>query len=103
MARGDGSLTAGNVNLILDGQQRVTTLYGIFRGKPLAFFEGNSAAFTNLYFNVEAETFEFYAPQKMYGNPAWINVTELLKSGIGTFIEEEDIDEFKRYIQNLYA
>ena len=103
MARGDGSLTAGNVNLILDGQQRVTTLYGIFRGKPPAFFEGNSAAFTNLYFNVETETFEFYAPQKMYGNPTCINVTEFLKSGIGTFIEEEDIDEFKRYIQNLYA
>ena len=106
MARGDGSLTAGNVNLILDGQQRVTTLYGIFRGKPPAFFEGNSAAFTNLYFNVETETFEFYAPQKMYGNPTWINVTEFLKSGIGTFIEEklatpEGAAYWSQYIQRL--
>ena len=86
MARGDGALTAGNVNLILDGQQRVTSLYGVFRGKAPAFFEGNASAFTNLYFNVETETFEFYAPQKMDGNLAWINVTEFLKGGIGTFI-----------------
>ena len=86
MARGDGALTVGNVNLILDGQQRVTSLYGVFRGKAPTFFEGNATAFTNLYFNVETETFEFYASQKMDGNSAWINVTEFLKGGIGNFI-----------------
>ena len=106
MARGDGSLTAGNVNLILDGQQRVTSLYGIFRGKPPAFFEGNAAAFTNLYFNVETETFEFYAAQKMSGNFAWVNVTEFLKSGIGAFIGKnlstpEGAAYWSRYIPQL--
>ena len=106
MARGDGTLTAGNVNLILDGQQRVTSLYGIFRGKPPAFFEGNAAAFTNLYFNVETETFEFYAAQKMSGNFAWVNVTEFLKSGIGAFIGKnlstpEGAAYWSRYIPQL--
>lgn len=32
--RGDGQLAAGIVKLLLDGQQRMTTLYGVVRGKP---------------------------------------------------------------------
>jgi hypothetical protein len=63
------------VHLLLDGQQRVTTLYGVIRGRPPRFFEGNDQAFTGLFFNVEEESFEFYAPVKMKGNPLWIDVT----------------------------
>jgi hypothetical protein len=43
-ARGDYALAAGNVELILDGQQRVTSLHGIICGAPLPFFEGNADA-----------------------------------------------------------
>ena len=39
--RGDGSLAPGVVKLLLDGQQRITSLYGIVRGKPPRFFDGN--------------------------------------------------------------
>ena len=67
-ARGDQQLTAGNVKLILDGQQRITSLYGIIRGTPPPFFEGNPATFTDLYFNMQDETFEFYGPVKMRDN-----------------------------------
>src|SRR5262245_41385405 len=49
-ARGDGPLTPGFVKLLLDGQQRVTSLYGLIRGKAPRFFEGSSHAFTGLYF-----------------------------------------------------
>lgn len=59
------SVSHGTVNLILDGQQRITSLYGIIRGQAPAFFDGNASAFTGLYFNLEDETFEFYAPLKM--------------------------------------
>ena len=31
--RGDGSITAGIVKLLLDGQQRMTSLYGVVRGE----------------------------------------------------------------------
>ena len=65
IARGDGELVPGNVNMILDGQQRITSLYGIIRGKAPKFFEGNSNSFTGLYFIVEEEIFEFYTPAKM--------------------------------------
>uniref|UniRef100_A0A7C1G635 DUF262 domain-containing protein n=1 Tax=Thermomicrobium roseum TaxID=500 RepID=A0A7C1G635_THERO len=77
---------AETVHLLLDGQQRITTLYGILRGRPPRFFEGNHLAFTGLFFNVETETFEFYAPLKMKDNPFWISVTELMQRGIGEFV-----------------
>lgn len=38
--RGDGKLASGIVKLLLDGQQRMTTLYGVVRGKPPKFFDG---------------------------------------------------------------
>ena len=88
ITRGDGHLTPGVVNLILDGQQRVTSLYGIIRGKAPKFFEGNASSFTGLYFNLEEETFEFYMPLKMKDNPLWISVTELLQMGASNFIQK---------------
>jgi hypothetical protein len=79
--RGDASPpTGGWVDLLLDGQQRMTSLYGIIRGNPPKFFDGNALAFTNLYFNMAEETFEFYAPLKMQDNPVWINVSKLMQT-----------------------
>jgi len=85
--RGDGGLTPGSVKLLLDGQQRITSLYGIIRGKAPKFFDGNTKTFTGLHFNLEEENFEFYAPLKMKDNPLWIDVTELMNKGVGEFIK----------------
>jgi hypothetical protein len=87
--RGDGALAAGIVKLLLDGQQRITSLYGAVRGKPPKFFDGNSNAFTSLRFHLETETFAFYQPVKMQDDPLWIDVTELMKNGtagLGQFV-----------------
>ncbi|HEY8588374.1 MAG TPA: DUF262 domain-containing protein [Naasia sp.] len=78
-----GGVSGGNRSLLLDGQQRVTTLYGVVRGRPPAFFEGDSGAFSGLRFNVEDETFEFYGPVKMKDDPRWIDVTALFVEGTG--------------------
>lgn len=79
--RGEGELTTGTVKLILDGQQRITSLYGVVKGHPPKFFEGNKWAFTGLYFNLETEHFMFYMPTKMKDDPLWISVTELMQKG----------------------
>jgi hypothetical protein len=84
--RGDGPLPPGTVKLLLDGQQRATSLYGIVRGNPPPFFYGNPQAFTGLYFNLENQAFEFYAPIRMRDNPLWISVTEIMQKGLGHFI-----------------
>lgn len=87
--RGDGPVAAGIVKLLLDGQQRMTSLYGVVRGKPPKFFDGNAQAFTGLYFHLGSETFSFYQPVKMQGESLWIDVTALMQAGtagLGGFI-----------------
>jgi hypothetical protein len=46
----------------------MTSLYGIIRGQPPKFFDGNARMFTGLYFHLEDENFEFHAPLKMKDN-----------------------------------
>ncbi len=79
--RGDGTLAAGIVKLLLDGQQRMTSLYGVARGRSPKFFDGNAQAFTGLRFHLDGESFEFYQPLTMKDDPLWIDVTELMKNG----------------------
>lgn len=79
--RGDNPLAAGIVKLLLDGQQRITSLYGVVRGRPPKFFDGNASAFTGLMFNLEQQLFEFYQPVKMKDDPLWIDVTETMRNG----------------------
>ena len=79
--RGTQSLSPGVVRLLLDGQQRITSLYGIIRGKPPAFFDGSKRAFTDLYFNIDTEEFRFYQATRMKGDPRWIDVSVLMQKG----------------------
>ncbi|MGH3212776.1 MAG: GmrSD restriction endonuclease domain-containing protein [Trebonia sp.] len=93
--RADGALVRGGTAaappalrvLILDGQQRITSLYGITRGRPPAFFQGDERVFSGLRFHVEDETFEFYAPAQMRDDPRWIDVTSLYARGLEPHID----------------
>jgi hypothetical protein len=86
--KGNQPVSKGFVHLILDGQQRITTLYGIIRGKVPPFFEGDERTFKDLYFNVDEQSFEFYQAAKMKNDPNWINVTNLMIKGAGEFVAE---------------
>ncbi|MDE0056043.1 MAG: DUF262 domain-containing protein, partial [Gammaproteobacteria bacterium] len=100
--RGDGPIAPGNVRLLLDGQQCMSSLYGVVRGKPPKFFDGNPQTFTGLRFHLADEAFEFYQPIRMRDDPLWIDVTELMKggmAGLGGFMSRlkatpEQIGEF---------
>lgn len=88
--RGDATLAAGTVKLLLDGQQRITSLYGVVRGDAPKFFDGNKQAFAGLYFHLDTEVFSFYMPLKMKGDPLWVDVTELMKmgsAGVGNYVK----------------
>ena len=67
--RGEQPPAPGVVKLLLDGQQRVTTLYGVVRGRPPTFFEGSPNTFSDLMFHLEDEKFEFYQPIRMKDDP----------------------------------
>ena len=104
--RGDGPVSAGSVKLLLDGQQRMTSLYGIIRGNPPRFFDGNAQTFTGLYFYLKEEIFEFYAPLRMKGNPLWISVTEVMQTGAGVYLGSlfpvlKDDPDFPLYMDRL--
>ncbi len=107
-ARGDGQLQAGTVKLLLDGQQRISSLYGILRGKPPKFFDGNPATFLGLHFHLDEQIFQFYGPIKMGGDPRWVDVTELMRKGLGEFIQRINADpelqpRLTAYINRLNA
>lgn len=105
--RGEGRIQEGYASLILDGQQRITSLYGIMCGKAPPFFEGNAQAFTGLYFNVRTEDFQFYAPSRMGKDSGWVSVTELMQDGMGNFYsmisQEPDDDSRKMVFERLSA
>lgn len=107
-ARGSGQLQHGTVKLLLDGQQRITSLYGLVRGRPPEFFDGNADAFTGLHFHLDEERFEFYRANLMANDPRWVSVTDLFQQGAGAFMQRvlEDpalIPQAGAYLQRLNA
>ncbi|MGJ7905172.1 GmrSD restriction endonuclease domain-containing protein [Actinopolyspora sp. H202] len=102
--RGETSGQQGTHLLLLDGQQRITSLYGVVRGKAPAFFEGDPAVFANLYFNVVEEKFEFYAPSRMADDYRWVNVTKLFLENLGEYItsfQQHDPANLGLYVERL--
>ena len=101
--RGTKTTRDGHSLLLLDGQQRLTTLYVLFNGKAPRFYEGESLFF-DLYFNMQTEEFRFWQRSLMENNPAWISVHEFLSEGLTSLLEKlEHLDETRRAViqQNL--
>ncbi len=84
-------------NLILDGQQRLTTIYTIFKGKTPDWYEGASLR-TDLFFNLEKEEFQYYQLREMKGKKEWIGVSDfLVNGGLGGFMSKlQDLSEEER-------
>lgn len=107
--RGEGGLAPGVVKLLLDGQQRITTLYGVVRGRPPKFFDGRADTFTGLRFHLATQEFSFWQPVKMRDDPLWIDLTEVFAAGadgIGPMIKRlsampEVADDIGTYVSRL--
>ena len=90
------------VQLLLDGQQRMTSLFGVIKGRKPAFFEGKFDSFENLYFNVEEEEFRFHQPTIMDSDNKWINLSKLYIEGNSRVIESlKDAEQFSEYISRV--
>ena len=89
--------------LILDGQQRLTSVYTVINGTPPPFYEDEELYF-NLHFDLQSEEFVYYKPTQMKGRPEWIPVTTFFQEGLATFIQkrgEGDEDVRRLYFDNL--
>ena len=78
------SETQGAVRLLLDGQQRVTTLYMLINGKFPPYY--TAAEITNdtrgLHVNLETLELSYHMKSKMDNNPLWQNITDIFQRRI---------------------
>lgn len=86
----------GTVKIILDGQQRITTLYFLMKGEIPPYYTSKDIGendIRNLYVNVETIELEYYKVKMMEKNPLWINITDIFNHKI----RERDItDELEK-------
>ena len=83
---GGGSRLDGRqdpINYILDGQQRITSLYGVIRGKLPPFHSSTHNPTEGLLFHVKDRRFAFERTADVRDNPEglWVNVTRLFQDG----------------------
>jgi hypothetical protein len=74
----------GAVKLLLDGQQRITTLYMLINGKIPPYYTAPEIMndTRGLYVNVETLELSYYMKTKMENNPAWRNITDIFQRNI---------------------
>jgi len=79
----------GTLDVILDGQQRMTTLYLLIMGEIPPYYTENDIENDprKLYFNLEDGDFQYYQASRMKDNPLWLRV-------VGCFQNEHKINVF---------
>lgn len=77
----------GAVRLLLDGQQRVTTLYMLINGEIPPYYTTPEIMndTRGLYVNVETLELSYYMKMRMLNNPAWQNITDIFKGKVSAF------------------
>ncbi len=96
----------GSVKLILDGQQRITTLYLLIKGEIPPYYKKHEIIndIRGLYVNIKTLELEYYKKTIMSGNPFWIDITSILKNEtnalqiIKAIKEQQEIDDENQYM-----
>lgn len=75
------SSSQGAIKLILDGQQRITTLYLLIRGELPPYYTRKEILNDprGLYVNVLSMDLEYFKKSIMENDPAWVDVTRLFR------------------------
>jgi hypothetical protein len=102
----------GTIQIILDGQQRLTTLYMLLAGDIPPYYTEKDVMTDprDLYFNLEDGDFQYYQASRMKGNPLWwrvvdcfnateINVFEIAQQQAGS--ENDAFKLAQRYNNNV--
>lgn len=79
-------VSKGAVKLILDGQQRITTLYMLMTGEIPPYYTEKEILndIRGLYVNVETLILEYYRKTVMEHEPTWVDITEIFKGNVRT-------------------
>ena len=104
----------GAVKLLLDGQQRITTLYMLINGEVPPYYSLPEIMqdTRGLHVNVESLELSYYMKTKMENNPSWQNITDVFKGKVGAFDLQGlfqaagrilSMDELKKLNDNIAA
>lgn len=103
----------GSTIVILDGQQRLTTLYFLTQNEIPPYYVERDIKYDprHLYFNLETGVFQYYQPLLMKNNPLWVAVIDCFGSSrlINVFEiaeqtcseDKEPFDLARKYNENL--
>lgn len=85
----------GAVKLILDGQQRITTLYMLMTGEIPPYYSEKEILvdIRNLYVNAETLQLEYYKQTIMSSDPCWINITDIFKGNVRARDITDELEE----------
>jgi len=74
----------GAINLILDGQQRITTLYMLINDRIPPYYTEDDikSKIRDLFVNVETLELEYFRKSIMEKNPLWVNITKALANQV---------------------
>ena len=101
--RGEQKLSEGvYTRVLLDGQQRLTTLYLFIKGKTPPYYN-NMVKKYNLYFNIENEQIRYYQKTLMDNKQEWISIIDFFKQGSAAnyVIENQNKDYYLKYLDTL--
>ncbi|MEJ6952097.1 GmrSD restriction endonuclease domain-containing protein [Natronospora cellulosivora (SeqCode)] len=95
------------VKVLLDGQQRLTSLYLNVYGETPPFYNDTeiSDGYFNLFFNLKTGEFKYYKQKEMDNNPLWYNVIKLFKDPPSVFqlvreLDVDNVDQIGNIIEN---
>lgn len=102
----------GTIQIILDGQQRLTTLYMLITGEIPPYYTERDIQTDprDLYYNLDTGEFQYYQSSRMKGNPLWWSVVECFNNQDINIFEiaqrqattsEEALQLAKRYNDHL--
>jgi hypothetical protein len=102
----------GSYQIILDGQQRLTTLYMLLTGDIPPYYREEDIQIDprNLFFSLVDGDFQYYQPVRMRDDPTWVSVTSCIQDtgqiafDVAKNVHSEQADQFvaaQRYTDNL--
>lgn len=89
----------GTTSVILDGQQRLTTLYLLIKNEIPPYYTQKDIQYDprHLFFNLENGEFQYYQPTLMKNNALWVKVIDCFSSDkrINVFVVAKELSKEK--------